>query len=367
MAVGIACSGCKRFPGVRAALRAIKSDSNSSAPSGPEPTPASTYVLPEIPRPALQLRAAGRPDREARALIAAKQLDRLASRKFDELEQEAAKMAADDSALPGGVPARKAFYDSFTCDQWKVSPNWGLYEGAFADWLAAYPASEAARLAAAKFYTAYAWKARGAGVANTVSGENWRLYNSRLETALGHLAEVKSPAMRTESYWTSLVLLARGLDTPREQLFTAIKEPLADPRNRRYVLAGTCIYLLPRWHGAPGEWQSWLAGQTKGDPDNKDYAYAATAALMYAGPADGAPFGPGGADWDRVKSGLEASAAQFPESRTLGSQLIFLALLAEDMDTVVEVVKRMDGQVEPEVFPRPLLTKVNEMLATRQP
>jgi len=335
------------------------SRSPAPQPAAPSPTPARA-VSPTVLRPGRST------DAQQHRAITWEQLARLFSGKFDELEAEAARLQTSPERLRDGTWQRQAFYDALSCSGSSRDPDWTRFEQALLDWQARYPNSDAVRLALANFYIEYAWKARGSGYANTVTEEGWRLFASRLQTAHRELVSIHSPDYRNESYWQSMLTLARGLQVPKEEVLAEVEKALATSPHRTTILRNTVIYLLPRWFGERGEWQAWLARQTQGaekSPErDAEYALAVSTALYYVGQDDGAPFGSGDADWPRVRKGLLLREKQFPESLRFKSNLLLMAYYANDRATAREVESRSEGFYEPGALTGREIEDINEWL-----
>jgi hypothetical protein len=103
--------------------------------------------------------------------------------------------------------------------------------------------------------TRYAWHARGSDWANKVKEEAWVLFGERLASARAILEQSKS-MKPCPGWWTVRLRVARGQgEEPAdfESLFREAKN--AEPK---YVFhdQARAVYLLPRWHGEPGEWEA---------------------------------------------------------------------------------------------------------------
>src|SRR5262249_26437364 len=109
------------------------------------------------------------------------------------------------------------------------------------------------RIALAKAYTQYAWKARGDGMSDTVSQNGWKLFADRLQKARETLEQAASLSTKDPEWYAAMqsVSLGESWDLKRSNaLFEeAIKfEPVYDAFYRNQA-----VYLRPQWNGEKGD------------------------------------------------------------------------------------------------------------------
>ena len=95
----------------------------------------------------------------------------------------------------------------------------------------------------------WGWKARGEGWANTVTPEGWKLFRERLGRAR---AELEQAVKRNSSGYRAhvgLVLLARGLELPREFMEEHFRQAVRIQPRALAAYSEKWEYLRPRWHG----------------------------------------------------------------------------------------------------------------------
>jgi hypothetical protein len=80
-------------------------------------------------------------------------------------------------------------------------------------------------------------------------------------------------------------------------------------------------YLLPRWHGQPGEWEA-FAAESAADlgGEQGDVLYAQIVWAMHASRIYGNPIAETALEWARVQRGFEALCRQFPNSLSARSE-----------------------------------------------
>lgn len=84
----------------------------------------------------------------------------------------------------------------------------------------ARPDSITARVALANELVNYAWKARGDGLADTVTDEGWKLFNQRLNEAVEVLSKAIPLKEQCPYWWTVKLETDLGLSTERSQYDT---------------------------------------------------------------------------------------------------------------------------------------------------
>jgi Domain of unknown function (DUF4034) len=120
-------------------------------------------------------------------------------------------------------------------------------------WIANKPESKAASLMLAEFWISYAWHARGGGWAQEVSQEGWRKFGERIHES--HVALDKAP--KDIPVWYSLrLIVARAESEERDETERLFNEGLKRFPWHEGLLSEFLVYLLPRWHGEPGDWQA---------------------------------------------------------------------------------------------------------------
>jgi len=106
----------------------------------------------------------------------------------------------------------------------------------------------------AQCYVLFAWRARGGDYANKVSQENWKLFYERLHEGYKALttAAIRS-GQRCPAWYSVMQQIALGLGWPRETYDALFAEAVKYERTWYDYYRQKAIYLLPQWHGQPGE------------------------------------------------------------------------------------------------------------------
>ena len=194
--------------------------------------------------------------------------------------------------------------------------KWDDYRKRLERWRSEQPQSRGAVLAAAAYWLAYAWDARGSGYANTVSPEGAALFRDRVRKALRVLDEAPSTA-RDNPVWYQLKLSGQLYTGSAQEEMDATLEAgtVAFPRYwplRLLRLSG----LHPRWRGSFEAIDTYIARQvTKVDGEEQAVLYTrlywATQQLLTP-PAS--VFEQTHADWVTMAAGFRTMQKQFPIS-----------------------------------------------------
>lgn len=132
--------------------------------------------------------------------------------------------------------------------------EWKQHLQLLKEWTMAKPNSVTAPVALAQCYVLFGWRARGGDYADKVSPENWKLFDERLREAYTVLATAADRGGKLCPAWFSVmqqIALGQGWkrETYDEIFAAAVKyEPTWYDYYRQKA-----IYLLPQWHGQPGE------------------------------------------------------------------------------------------------------------------
>jgi hypothetical protein len=226
-------------------LRTQKNDKDhQGATSSPQQTPAEQAASPVVTdTPELQ-----------HFMDQARML--LLRENFAELDKMADAVRSSKARFPGGGWKLSRFYEAVNnrdAGAYETDADWQSHLALLQRWTVARPQSIAARLTLADAYLRYAWAARGEGYANTVTDQDWRLFQERTKQAAKVLADAAAlPSKCPHLYELAQeVALASGADMSQQRAIfeKAIAfEPLYFAYYQRYATA-----LLPKWGASRGK------------------------------------------------------------------------------------------------------------------
>jgi len=242
-------------------------------------------------------------------------------------------------AYTGLVPADEA-----------ADAEWVGRLAALRHWVAAKPESVSARVALADFLTAFAWKARGAGGAGTVTDEGWQLFRQRLDESMNVLTEAGNLKAKCPEFWVIKMRTALGLQYDKPRFNAIFDEAVRFAPDYESFYFRRAIYLLPRWYGGQGEWEADLmksADRLGGKDGDELYARIVWAVHKY-GSAD--VFKENDLSWARVDRGFEVIVEHFPDSLAAKSERANLAVLAHDREKSRQYFDQTFRQVDLSVW-----------------
>lgn len=226
---------------------------------------------------------------------------------FAQLETIARQNRLEKGRLLGGMWKTSSFYTaaSYTsCTQAGTEAEYLSQMALLKKWTAAYPDSVTPRLALAALYVDYAWLARGSGTADTVTGKGWRLFRERIAQVKDILIHAGSLKEKDPQWYSLMQDVAKdeGWDQPdaRELMDQALAfEPDFFAYYRNYS-----IYVLPQWHGNPGDIQALAEEAASKYPEPQGsmlYSRIMSTLACYCGQK---PEELRAADWQKLKLGF---------------------------------------------------------------
>ena len=263
-------------------------------------------------------------------LIGEQALGLLQLKEYDKLDALAATLRASKARYADGAWQLASFYSGLTPLNSEANVVWDDRVEEIGLWATARPESITARVSWSYVLVAYAWKARGGGEANTVSPDGWRLFYQRLSQAVTILKAARSLNEKCPVYWSAMMRAALGLHANRIQYDGICAEATkAEPDYETYHF-GRAIYLLPRWYGVDGEWETDLAAaadKVSGEDGDMLYAQVVWNLNQYYSIT---PFPDGNLSWRRVDSGFEVIEKRFPDALEARMERAYLACLAQN-------------------------------------
>jgi len=263
---------------------------------------------------------------------------------FDALEAIANDARATKAHFANGSWKLFQIYNCLGCRDEEPEEMWQLHDRIHKAWIAAKPNSITARVAHADFFTTYAWHARGNDYADKVTPEGWRQFEERLQQARETLEKARELQPKCPMWWRVQMTVALGQSWSRadyDALFDEAKK--FEPTFWSYDLA-RANYLLPRWHGKPGEWEAAAEAEAQ-RPDGLGWeTYARVVAAQRGYYAD--IFRNTKASWPRTREGFELMRQRYPDDFGIPSTYCRLACVAEDQDTAKKLFTELGTRMQ---------------------
>ncbi|HEX8736071.1 MAG TPA: hypothetical protein VF721_12160 [Pyrinomonadaceae bacterium] len=177
---------------------------------------------------------------------------------FALLEQEAGKARKEKQRVVGGFWKIRTIYEGLSEPVNKTDEEWKKHFARLNRWKEKFPESITPRIALAESWVGYAWTARGNGYSYTISEESGRLYDERLMNAVKELIEAKKLNERCPHWYAVMLLIARAQGWDYDEFEAVYREAVKFEPHYYYYALRKGTYLLPRWHGEPGDWEDFV-------------------------------------------------------------------------------------------------------------
>lgn len=278
----------------------------------------------------------------------------LLAKDYDGLDALARKLRDSKECYGGGTWKFYYVYAGLDLPEGTSNTEWTVRLAALQDYINARTNSITARVALANDLVDYAWKARGDGWADTVTDEGWRLFGERLNEAVKVLNQAQSLKEQCPYWWSVLLITDLGLQAERSQYDATFEHATQVWPDYAPYYARRAWYLLPRWHGTEGEWESDLekSADRKGG-DAGDLLYARVVWCMHQSHIFTNIFKENNLSWQRVNRGFDVIEKQFPNSLAARSEHAWLAVLARDATVARKEFDQIHGQMDSSVWPNP--------------
>lgn len=215
-----------------------------------------------------------------------------------------------------------------------------------------FPNEAFAAMAEARYWSAYAWDARGGGYASSVSEDGWKLFRERLEQAERVLLDTKSYAAQLPDWYDEMINVQSSLSRPegeRDQVFLeGVKRYPA-----YYPIYFTMLnYLLPKWGGT---WRTvdnmvkWSVEHTQAQEGMSMYARLY---WVVGGDPEVNLFKDTFASWPKMKRGFEDLMARHPKSKWNLNNFAKFACMAGDKQTFLALRGQLGKDVIDAAWPQ---------------
>jgi len=214
-------------------------------------------------------------------------------------------------------------------------------------WIEASPTSPTPRVALAHTYIRFAWKARGNGYSNTVTQEGWKLFGQRIQSARTVLEDAAKTSGRDAHWYREMQTVALAQGWNRTEMDALTSEALANEPGYYYFAVAEANYLLPKWHGQPGDTERFAeqvadrAGATEGDTVYFQIAAETNCCRHIQAPA---------LSWPRVRQGFSALDQLYGSTNHERNAMAYLALRAGDSETAQRLFARIGNDWDESVW-----------------
>jgi hypothetical protein len=276
----------------------------------------------------------------------------LKNRDYRGLDLLAAQLSSSKQTFPQGSLPIEFFFSWFgDLPKGSTTPDFELHIQSLRDWFAEDPESVTPRVALATGLVGYAWQARGHTFADKVTDEGWRLFDERLTEARRILIAAERMPGKCQVFFDTRLRVALSDGTSREQYDRLFEEALrAFPTYPGFYMRRT-NYLLPRWHGEPGEWEAFTAASAnRMGGEGGDILYAQIVWNMRNTRVYNNIFDHSKVQWPRTQRGFEALCRRYPESVAASSEYCDMSGSAGARDVTQRLFARLGNRVDLSVW-----------------
>jgi Domain of unknown function (DUF4034) len=291
-----------------------------------------------------QTRAAGLPTRdEVLRMVYSEQFDQL-EKLTDELRAQKVEFYHGYSQLSIVYGYLSGFSDRTDDGQWEE------FISKLQSWADAYPQSPAPLVALGDCYVTWAWKARGSGYANTVTDEGWRLMKERLRKAREYLEAAEKLPVKDPAVYNALLRVALGQGWDKDEMDAVFQKGIQLEPNYQQLYESKAYFLLPRWYGRPGEWETFAqeAADARGG-DEGDILYMSIARSEAWSESEDF-FKNTSISYDRMQRGFEVSLKRYPNYTWEMNSYCYFACIADDRETAEKLFGKINGQWEKTIW-----------------
>jgi hypothetical protein len=269
---------------------------------------------------------------------------------FSQLDEIAEAARSQKQRFLGGGWKLKAFYNALRGPGSLTSTDdvWNAHIERLGRWIAASPSSSAPRVALAGSYIRFAWKARGNGVAGTVTPEGWKLLSERLEKACDTLDDAKSISAADPQWYWEMETVALAKDCGRDTAEKVAGDASSVEPGYFYNYIQYMNYLLPKWHGQPGDSEDFLKSTSDriGGAEGDFVYFQAAMGLNCCRRKAQMP----NLSWDRVKQGFAALEKLYGSTNEQLNAFAFMAVRQGDSETARELFARIGDNWDENVW-----------------
>ena len=234
---------------------------------------------------------------------------------YDEIERTAAQLTAKPEIMADGSWTLGPFFVGLWVGDDDTDAGWLRARERIETWVAAKPDSQLAQVALARAWTEGALLARGDQYSDKVSDAAWKTVDERLQHAAPIFRKLlNAPKIATPLVYSSAQRFGRLGQAPREwQDKVFARGVVAFPQYSDFYFQRE-FTLLPRYDGAPGEWEKDAAKFADAQPNKEAGAmlYARIVASLWEYHSNMKE--ETNLDWPRTKRGFDAILKYYPDS-----------------------------------------------------
>lgn len=305
-----------------------------------------------LPETAVEIEVVAEPEEKVREALK-DQVRALAIKgDFAQLEAMAREFRENKSKFPNGDWKLRHFYSGFA-DLPDEAPesDWQNLLKQGEEWRKQHPKSVTPRIALGEMYRGYAWVARTSKLASEVTEEGGRLMGLRLQKAFQMLSEARQLPEQCPGWYGTTIRVALGANMPRANYEKIFEDAVKTAPDFGSIYDYKAYYLLPRWHGEPGEWEKFAISMMKRSdiPQSKEIFARAAIYLRKLGVFYD-EFSDTEESWELLKESFRELEKNHPDSLEIKSTFCLICARLWDYKEAREQFKMLEGKADLSVW-----------------
>ena len=273
-------------------------------------------------------------------------LAQLRAKKFSELERLEAELHSSKARFIGGDWKLFHFYETMSGKllptKVSIESDWQELIGLHKEWQAASPTSHVPSILLANTYAWYAWEARGTARAEKTSQYKFDRFTDRLNQAAFFLNQSRRLSTRDPHWFTVALMVARGLGWDKSRAYTLFNEAVEFEPLYQHSYSQMAIYLLPRWYGDEGEWETFsleATGRVGGPQGSAIYHHIIVRASMSHTLKEF--FADNDLSWPRIQAAFAERERLHGEGKEAVNAMCWLAIATDDVPVARRFMSRI--------------------------
>ncbi|MGB6544499.1 MAG: DUF4034 domain-containing protein [Candidatus Acidiferrales bacterium] len=267
--------------------------------------------------------------------------DLLDKENFPKLEEIAATARSQKSRFPGGAWKLHTFYGVLRTPGSRAATDadWNQHIDRLQRWIDAAPDSITPRVALAEAYLQFAWKARGNGSGDSVTGEAWQLFQQRAQKAQDILEKARSLSAKDPEWYRTMQTVCLAQQWDNQRAAKLLEEAIAFEPAYYYFYTAHANYLLPKWNGEPGGSELFAKNiaDRVGGPEGDFIYFQLALSLNCCKNKAQAP----AVSWDRVKQGFASLEQLYGSTNFERNAVAFMAVRQGDQAFAQQLFARI--------------------------
>lgn len=274
------------------------------------------------------------------------------SEDFDALEAHAAFIRSAPGPMPSGGQWLIWFYGNLAAPEKRDSDSWKKHFEKLDRWIAAKPESVTPVIIAARAHIARGWEERGGGFANTVSEARWVIFHDQIERATELLEQARDIKDHDADVYLQLIEVGKSNGADHDDIEEYVAAARKISPDYHAVCTEAAVYLLPRWHGEPGDIGKFADKMLKENPGDEGLEiYARIACMLHR--YDRTLMLSGELDLEKICDGARVLQRRFPNSAYYQNFAGLVAWRTQDLELAKAAKEFVDKDFDQAIWGNP--------------